>query len=66
MAVEGKDEALWTTEEVAAFLKVDTETVYRWIKAGDLPCVRVRRLFRFRPEDIRSIRDAGLPTEGAA
>lgn len=66
MAGEHKDEALWTTQQVTEFLQVDEETVYRWVREGRLKRVKVGARNRYRPEEIRAIRDSGLPTEGAA
>ena len=40
------DPALLTTREVAEMLRVSTMTVYRLIKAGDLPACRVGRQYR--------------------
>jgi len=41
-----------TAQEVAELLRVSTMTVYRLIKAGDLPAVRVGRSFRVRDVDV--------------
>ena len=41
-----------TVGEVAAILRVSNMTVYRLIKMGDLPAVRVGRSFRVREDDI--------------
>ena len=41
-----------TTEEVLEYLQVNLRTVYRLIKAGQLPAVRVGRLWRFRKSDV--------------
>ena len=46
------DEVFLTTEEVLAYLKVNLRTVYRLIKAGKIPAVRVGRQWRFRKTDI--------------
>ena len=46
------DEALLTTEEVLEYLQVNLRTVYRLIKAGKIPAVRVGRQWRFRKSDI--------------
>ena len=39
--------------EVARQLRVSNMTVYRLIKAGQLPAVRVGRGYRIRDEDVR-------------
>ena len=41
-----------TTEEVLDYLQVNLRTIYRLIKAGKLPAVRVGRQWRFRKKDI--------------
>ncbi|HEX4776834.1 MAG TPA: helix-turn-helix domain-containing protein [Acidimicrobiia bacterium] len=41
-----------TVQEVADLMRVSSMTVYRLIKAGDLPAVRVGRSFRVREEDV--------------
>ncbi len=46
------DEAFLTTEEVLEYLQVNLRTVYRLIKAGRIPAVRVGRQWRFRKSDI--------------
>jgi excisionase family DNA binding protein len=58
-----------TTDEVLDYLQINLRTVYRLIKAGKLPAVRVGRQWRFRKKDIdnwlAANRSAGR-TEGAA
>src|SRR4051794_41806522 len=46
------DESFLTTEEVLEYLQVNLRTVYRLIKAGKIPAVRVGRQWRFRKSDI--------------
>jgi len=41
-----------TVAEVAQLMRVSTMTVYRLIKAGELPAVRVGRSYRLRPSDV--------------
>ena len=53
------DESFLTTEEVLEYLQVNLRTVYRLIKAGRIPAVRVGRQWRFRKRDI----DAWLETQ---
>jgi excisionase family DNA binding protein len=50
--VPGNDEGFLTTEEVLDYLQVNLRTVYRLIKAGKIPAVRVGRQWRFRKRDI--------------
>ena len=50
--VDGRDEGFLTTEEVLDYLQVNLRTVYRLIKAGKIPAVRVGRQWRFRKHDI--------------
>ena len=53
------DETFLTTDEVLEYLQVNLRTVYRLIKAGKIPPVRVGRQWRFRKADI----DAWLERE---
>src|SRR5215831_4382951 len=46
------DDVFLTTEEVLEYLNVNLRTVYRLIKAGKIPAVRVGRQWRFRKRDI--------------
>ncbi len=41
-----------TTDEVLDYLQVNLRTIYRLIKAGKIPAVRVGRQWRFRKQDI--------------
>ena len=54
------NEVFLTTEEVLEYLQVNLRTVYRLIKAGKIPAVRVGRQWRFRKRDI----DAWLDGQG--
>jgi excisionase family DNA binding protein len=42
-----------TVGEVARQLRVSNMTVYRLVKGGDLPAVRVGRGYRIRESDVR-------------
>jgi len=46
------DEEFLTTEEVIDYLQIHPRTLYRLIKAGKLPAVRVGRQWRFRKQDL--------------
>src|SRR5204863_3992943 len=54
-----------TTEEVLDYLQVNLRTVYRLIKAGKIPAVRVGRQWRFRKRDIDAWLDSSRPGRGA-
>ena len=67
------DEVFLTTEEVLEYLQVNLRTVYRLIKAGKIPAVRVGRQWRFRKRDIDAWLDSqrtspsqGLPPHESA
>jgi len=69
------DDSFLTTEEVLEYLQVNLRTVYRLIKAGKIPAVRVGRQWRFRKRDIdawlesqrpRGSRPTGAPASGPA
>ena len=47
----------FTVAEVARQLRVSNMTVYRLIKSGQLPAVRVGRGYRIRDEDVRRYLD---------
>jgi len=51
---------LLTVAEVAELLRVSNMTVYRLIKAGDLPALRVGKNYRIREADLST-----FLTEGA-
>jgi excisionase family DNA binding protein len=58
------DETFLTTEEVLEYLQVNLRTVYRLIKAGKIPAVRVGRQWRFRKRDIDAWLDSQRPRGG--
>ena len=68
------DDTFLTTEEVIDYLQVNLRTVYRLIKAGKIPAVRVGRQWRFRKGDVdawleterRGVRQSPAPSERAA
>src|SRR3954454_22302489 len=60
------DESFLTTEEVLEYLQVNLRTVYRLIKAGKIPAVRVGRQWRFRKRDIDAWLESQRPRGGRA
>jgi excisionase family DNA binding protein len=59
------EETFLTTEEVLEYLQVNLRTVYRLIKAGKIPAVRVGRQWRFRKRDIDAWLDSQHPRSAA-
>ena len=45
-------QAFLTTEDVLGYLKVTPRTIYRLIRIGELPAVRIGRQWRFRRTDL--------------
>ena len=43
-----------TVSEVAEYLRVNPQTVYRKAKAGELPAVRIGRAIRFRRSELEA------------
>ena len=60
------DESFLTTEEVLDYLQVNLRTIYRLIKAGKIPAVRVGRQWRFRKRDIDAWLESQRPRQGRA
>ena len=50
-----------TVQEVADLMRVSSMTVYRLIKAGELPAVRVGRSFRVSEPDVDEPHDLPQP-----
>jgi len=44
--------ALWTTEDVVAYLNVTPRTIYRLIRTGELPAIRIGHQWRIRQGDL--------------
>ena len=55
------DDQLLTTDEVLEYLHLNLKTVYRLIKAGKLPAVRVGRQWRFKKRDLDAWLNAPSP-----
>jgi excisionase family DNA binding protein len=51
---------LWTVAEVADHMRVSNMTVYRLIKAGQLPAIRVGKNYRIRGRDLTAYLDASV------
>jgi excisionase family DNA binding protein len=53
--------AFLTTREVLRYLKVNARTIYRLIRTGELPAVRIGRQWRFRRSDLDDWLDRQRP-----
>ncbi len=51
-------EPLLTPETVAGLLACSRKSIYAWAARGALPSVRLGRLVRFRPSDVRRFIEA--------
>lgn len=58
------DKAFWSLEEVADLLGVNYQLVYRQVKEGKLPALRVGRIYRVRRADLEAYLD--LNSTGAS
>lgn len=45
---------LWTVEDVASYLRVATQSVYRWTSENKIPYRKVGGALRFEPEDVKT------------
>jgi excisionase family DNA binding protein len=62
----GRDHALLRVGELAGLLHVSPGTVYRLVRRGELPGVRVGGQWRFRREDCEGWLDGrAAPRQGA-
>ena len=43
-----------TVSEVAEYLRINPQTVYRKAKAGEIPAVRIGRAIRFRRTELEA------------
>jgi excisionase family DNA binding protein len=58
--------ALLTVAEVASGMRVSNMTVYRLIKSGELPAVRVGKGYRIRESELqRFLEERSVHVEGA-
>ena len=58
--------ALLTVAEVAAGMRVSNMTVYRLIKSGELPAVRVGKGYRIRQSELqRFLEERSVHVEGS-
>ena len=62
----GDGTSLLTVAEVASAMRVSTMTVYRLIKSGELPAVRVGQNYRVRGTDVeRYLAERSVQVDGS-
>lgn len=59
-------EKLLTLEEAAEVLGVDYKTVYRLVRAGELPAGKVGRVYRIAPGDLHAYFESTKPQRPVA
>ncbi len=59
------DARMLTVEEVANELRVSKETVRRWVRSGQLPCIKLPRGIRIPSEVIKDLIRANLRQEAS-
>lgn len=65
LSTEPGDSPFLTLGEVLRYLRVNARTVYRLIRTGELPAIRIGRQWRIRRRDLEHWLEAqrvGLPT----
>lgn len=60
-------EPLWRVEDVAAYLRLNPETVRNMARRGELPSIKVgRRIWRFKSSAVKEWLNARASAEGIA
>jgi excisionase family DNA binding protein len=47
----------WVADEVAAYLRINRRTVLKMVDRGEIPAVRLGKLYRFDPQKIIALFD---------
>lgn len=47
-----QEDRWFSVEEIAAYLGIKRDTLYKWITRTDIPAHKVGRLWKFRKEEI--------------
>jgi len=55
------DQHFLSVDEIAEYLGIKRDTVYRWITKRDLPAHRVGRLWKFKKKEVDNWVKAGSP-----
>jgi len=46
---------LLTPEEAAEWLRVTPDTIYRWLREGELPAIKLGRLYRIPKAEVLAL-----------
>ena len=49
------NDPLWTVEELAAFLKLQPETIRSMARRGEIPALKIGKVWRFQMHDIHEM-----------
>jgi len=52
MLVDMMEDRWFSVDEIAAYLGIKRDTVYRWIDRYNMPAHRTGRLWKFRKEEV--------------
>jgi excisionase family DNA binding protein len=55
---------IMTLEEVAAYLKVTTRTIYRMLDENQIPAFKIRGTWRFRKDEIEAMTRGEISPKG--
>jgi excisionase family DNA binding protein len=62
-AASGIADRWLSVDEIAGYLGIKRDTVYKWITEKHMPCHRVGRLWKFRKEEIDEWVKSGRATK---
>ena len=57
------DDEMLTIDDLAAYLKLKPQTIYKWAQAGKLPGAKFGKEWRFRRSSIERWIDSYIPAE---
>jgi len=46
---------LLSTKELSKLLNVDRKTIYKFVKNGDLPYIKITKGYKFHPSDVAEL-----------
>lgn len=54
------EQTLMDIKQVALYLQINEATAYSWAQKGELPGIKIGRIWRFRREDIEAWLDENM------